>query len=56
MHIMTRILAVFAGVLTVAAPALATTPPEMIPEPGILGLLVAGGVVGAVIMLRNRRK
>ena len=26
------------------------------PEPGILGLLVAGGIIGAVFAIRKRRK
>ncbi len=31
-------------------------PPGAIPEPGVLSLLAAGGVVGAIIAFRNRRK
>lgn len=30
--------------------------PSVLPEPGVLGLLAIGAVVGVVVAIRNRRK
>lgn len=55
MHMMIKITATLTGILALSGPVLATTP-GTVPEPGILGLLVAGGLIGAVCAVRNRRK
>lgn len=40
----------------VSGAAFAGTVPATVPEPGILELLALGGVVAAVVGIRNRRK
>lgn len=55
MGLMINILTTTTGLLLAAAPAWASEP-NQIPEPGMLGLLVAGGIVGTIVAIRKRRK
>jgi hypothetical protein len=50
---MNRLLGAIVSALA-ASPAFAGTVP--VPEPGVLELLAIGGVLAAVIAIRNRRK
>jgi hypothetical protein len=50
---MRKVIALVSG--AVAVPAWATTSLP-VPEPGVLELLVAGAVAGAIVWVRNRRK
>ena len=43
------------GFLAICETAYAGAPAQ-VPEPDILSLLVAGGIVSAVVAIRNRRK
>ena len=54
MHKLSR-LAVLSAALLASAPALATVAIP-VSEPGILELLAAGAVAGAIVWARNRRK
>ena len=56
MQIRIRFPAALAFLFTVTESAFAFAPINNIPEPGVLGLLVAGGIVGVVLAIRNRRK
>ena len=55
MKITLPMLTTLAAMWTNSEVAVASVDPA-IPEPGILGLLVAGGIVGTIITIRNRRK
>ncbi|MGB5305038.1 MAG: PEP-CTERM sorting domain-containing protein [Gammaproteobacteria bacterium] len=44
-----------AGILFATVPAFGAEP-MAVPEPSLLGLLVAGGIAGAIIAIRKRRK
>ena len=48
-------LAALAAIWATSEVAIASVEPA-VPEPGILGLLVAGGIVGVIITIRKRRK
>lgn len=48
--------AILAALLVAVATAAKAGVPQQVPEPGTFELLALGGVVAAVIAVRNRRK
>ena len=53
---MNRLTVAVACVLAAGAAFAGEPGPAVLPEPGVLELLAIGGVIAAVIALRNRRK
>ena len=55
MHAKTKYRLSALGLLFVTAPSFATVA-QSIPEPSVLSLIIAGGIVGAIVATRKRRR